>query len=145
MRRIVFSTLFALAVLLAVGSFQIAEARSGCCSWHGSVCGCGCCDGTPLSSTCAPYYPECSTNSTSVQYNTPTETATPIPTYAPVRRVTYIPHYMNTPTLILSPTMTPKPTKLPTQKPLTNAAQASKPLPQPESFWTRVLKFFHLF
>lgn len=34
-------------------------ARSGCCSWHGGVCGCGCCDGTPLSSTCAPYYPEC--------------------------------------------------------------------------------------
>jgi len=23
------------------------------------VCGCQCCDGTPLSSTCAPYYPEC--------------------------------------------------------------------------------------
>lgn len=35
------------------------EARSGCCSWHGGVCGCGCCDGTPLSATCAPYYPEC--------------------------------------------------------------------------------------
>lgn len=35
------------------------EARSGCCSHHGGVCGCGCCDGTSLSSTCAPYYPEC--------------------------------------------------------------------------------------
>lgn len=35
------------------------DARSGCCSWHGGVCGCGCCDGTPLSATCAPYYPEC--------------------------------------------------------------------------------------
>jgi hypothetical protein len=23
------------------------------------VCGCGCCDGTPLSATCAPYYPGC--------------------------------------------------------------------------------------
>jgi len=34
-------------------------ARSGCCSWHGGVCGCKCCDGTPLSATCAPYYPEC--------------------------------------------------------------------------------------
>ncbi len=40
--------------------FLSAEARSGCCSWHGGVCGCGCCDGTPLSSTCAPYYPGCS-------------------------------------------------------------------------------------
>ncbi len=37
----------------------IAEARSGCCSWHGGVCGCSCCDGTPLSATCAPYYPGC--------------------------------------------------------------------------------------
>lgn len=34
-------------------------ARSGCCSHHGGVCGCGCCDGTSLSATCAPYYPEC--------------------------------------------------------------------------------------
>jgi len=37
-----------------------AEARRGCCSWHGGVCGCRCCDGSPLSSTCAPYYPSCS-------------------------------------------------------------------------------------
>ena len=25
----------------------------------GGVCGCGCCDGSSLSATCAPYYPEC--------------------------------------------------------------------------------------
>jgi uncharacterized protein YgiM (DUF1202 family) len=37
-----------------------ADARSGCCSHHSGVCGCGCCDGTNLSATCAPYYPECS-------------------------------------------------------------------------------------
>ena len=36
-----------------------ALARSGCCSHHGGVCGCGCCDGSSLSSTCAPYYPSC--------------------------------------------------------------------------------------
>jgi hypothetical protein len=35
------------------------DARSGCCSHHDGVCGCGCCDGTSLSATCAPYYPEC--------------------------------------------------------------------------------------
>lgn len=34
-------------------------ARSGCCSHHEGVCGCGCCDGTGLSATCAPYYPGC--------------------------------------------------------------------------------------
>lgn len=36
-----------------------AEARRGCCSHHGGVCGCSCCDGKPLSNKCAPYYPEC--------------------------------------------------------------------------------------
>ena len=37
------------------------NARSGCCSHHGGVCGCHCCDGTSLSAKCAPYYPQCST------------------------------------------------------------------------------------
>ncbi len=50
-------TIFVLVVVF--GSINIADARSGCCSWHGGVCGCGCCDGTSLSSTCAPYYPQC--------------------------------------------------------------------------------------
>ena len=36
-----------------------AEARRGCCSHHGGVCGCTCCDGTSLSAKCAPYYPDC--------------------------------------------------------------------------------------
>lgn len=36
-------------------------ARSGCCSWHGGVCGGACCDGSPLSAICggsgyAPQY-----------------------------------------------------------------------------------------
>lgn len=37
-----------------------AEARRGCCSHHGGVCGCACCDGMALSAKCAPYYPDCS-------------------------------------------------------------------------------------
>jgi hypothetical protein len=51
----------ATALFLAVFlfSYSISEARQGCCSRHGGVCGCGCCDGTGLSATCAPYYPEC--------------------------------------------------------------------------------------
>ncbi len=48
-------TLFILA--LTINSF--AFARQGCCSHHLGVCGCNCCDGTPLSSKCAPYYPGC--------------------------------------------------------------------------------------
>jgi len=64
-------------------------ARSGCCSHHGGVCGCGCCDGTPLSSTCAPYYPSC--NSVPViQKLYPTSTSKPvyptkIPTKTPIK------------------------------------------------------------
>jgi len=50
------------------------EARRGCCSWHGGVCGCQCCDGTPLSSTCLPYYPECSGGGT---YDYPSYDYTP--------------------------------------------------------------------
>jgi len=28
------------------------DAKQGCCSWHGGVCGSRCCDGTPLSAKC---------------------------------------------------------------------------------------------
>jgi hypothetical protein len=49
--------LFSLTIIL--GSTNIASAHSGCCSHHGGVCGCGCCDGSGLSATCLPYYPEC--------------------------------------------------------------------------------------
>lgn len=48
-----------ISVLLLTFLSVIIEARQGCCSWHGGVCGCACCDGTPLSATCAPYYPSC--------------------------------------------------------------------------------------
>src|SRR5258706_11122347 len=48
-------------ILLLVTLFLLAlstpvYARSGCCSHHSGVCGCGCCDGTNLSATCRPYY-----------------------------------------------------------------------------------------
>ena len=48
-----------LAALLIVAPAQNVEARRGCCSHHGGVCGCSCCDGSPLSSKCSPYYPQC--------------------------------------------------------------------------------------
>ena len=51
---------------------MITLARSGCCSHHGGVCGCGCCDGSSLSATCAPYYPSCqSTGNTKKTKQTP--------------------------------------------------------------------------
>ena len=48
-----------LLIFIILPVFSI-EAKSGCCSHHGGVCGCQCCDGTSLSATCAPYYPQCS-------------------------------------------------------------------------------------
>jgi len=102
-----------IAILFGVIIFSLSItsvfARSGCCSHHQGVCGCGCCDGTPLSSTCAPYYPECNSGSSSGSnnvapiYNPPTNTpalptATPYPTNTPIPT--------NTPTP--RPTLTPK-------------------------------------
>lgn len=67
-----------MSLLLVLGVLPIVvDARSGCCSHHGGVCGCGCCDGTSLSATCAPYYPECSRNvytpTTNTNYNPPAD------------------------------------------------------------------------
>ncbi|MFA5136011.1 MAG: hypothetical protein WC489_01300 [Patescibacteria group bacterium] len=56
MRKAVF--LF-ITLLFFLSLTTTAYARSGCCSWHGGVCGCSCCDGTSLSATCLPYYPGC--------------------------------------------------------------------------------------
>ena len=47
-------------MLLCLSLFpEGAQSRSGCCSRHGGVCGCECCDGSSLSAKCAPYYPSC--------------------------------------------------------------------------------------
>jgi hypothetical protein len=73
------------------------EARSGCCSHHGGVCGCRCCDGSSLSATCAPYYPSCGSvttvktvqpTSTPRPTSTPTKTPTKVPTIIPTNNLT---------------------------------------------------------
>jgi len=60
---LILASLFLFVAIANIG------AHSGCCSWHGGVCsyecpgggiGYHCCDGTPLSATCAPYYALCS-------------------------------------------------------------------------------------
>jgi len=80
-----------LFIVLAVSLVFVsrAEARSGCCSHHGGVCtykcsdgvnvGYYCCDGTSLSSTCAPYYPSCplSLPTSTPTPSVPTQTSTP--------------------------------------------------------------------
>lgn len=46
-----------LIILLAFGFSLSLRAQSGCCSRHGGVCGCRCCDGTALSDRCRPHFP----------------------------------------------------------------------------------------
>ena len=123
-------------VLLFSFALHTADARSGCCSHHGGVCGCGCCDGSPFSAICAPYYPECTSNAST--------TSTIQAVQPTVTTVQFTPHPKATLTPTSTPTMTPKPTKQPTLKPTKKAVQLSKPKPQSESFWTQVLHFFHL-
>lgn len=67
-----------LLILFFTLSINGVEARSGCCSHHGGVCGCRCCDGTPLSATCAPYYPNCNKETVSPPTTTTTITTVPV-------------------------------------------------------------------
>jgi hypothetical protein len=93
-------------VLFAISATP-TYAHSGCCSHHGGVSGCGCADGSPLSQTCAPYYPECSTGAaqTAPQTQTaPVVYSTPKP-YIPVTRT------VKTVQKKVKPTATPKPKK----------------------------------
>jgi len=62
---------------IAILTPLITSAWPGCCSHHGGVCGCHCCDGTSLSTTCAPHYPQC--NSSSVSITAPQTTKYSIP------------------------------------------------------------------
>lgn len=63
MKKILFAVVI---ILIAIPSISLA--RSGCCSYHGGVCGCECCDGSSLSSTCAPYYPACGDDDSDDEY-----------------------------------------------------------------------------
>ncbi len=72
-----------LAVFLFITIIPKANAWPGCCSHHGGVCGCGCCDGSPLSATCAPHYPGCSGSSVPAPKIIPVPTPAPIPTPVP--------------------------------------------------------------
>jgi len=140
-----FLILASFLIFLFILTIHTADARSGCCSHHGGVCGCGCCDGSPLSAICAPYYPECNTNAGAATSNIQAlETTAPTVTLPTVTRVQYTPRPTATLTPTTTPTMTPKPTKTPTPKPTKKAVQFAKPKPQSESFWTRLLQFFHL-
>jgi hypothetical protein len=103
------------------------EARSGCCSHHGGVCGCGCCDGSSLSSTCAPYYPECNAP---IPTQKPTPKPTPIPTPKPSPK----------PSLSPSPSPIPSPSVTPTSVPVsTPTVLGDKTSESGSSNWTTAI------
>lgn len=58
--------LFIFLLLYFIYSLNKVYAWPGCCSHHGGVCGCQCCDGTPLSAKCAPHYPQCNSYSVNI-------------------------------------------------------------------------------
>ena len=99
-----------MSLFLFFMSVNMVEARSGCCSHHGGVCGCGCCDGSSLSSTCAPYYPQCDGPA-------PTINPTPKPTFIPLPTIKPSPKVTSTPIPTITSRATPLPSVLPTVEP----------------------------
>lgn len=107
------------------------EARSGCCSHHGGVVGCGCGDGTPLSSTCAPYYPECS-GSKPIEVEeepvyVPPVIVKPVPTPV-VKKSVVIPSPKPTPTPKPSPKASPTPKASPSPSISPSASASATPV-----------------
>jgi hypothetical protein len=66
-----------IVVMFCLIEVPVSEARRGCCSHHGGVCGCACCDGSGLSDICAPYYPWCNGGSGSSPNYTPVPKSKP--------------------------------------------------------------------
>lgn len=154
MKKLLTPLLFALIFLFLT---QSIEARSGCCSHHGGVCGCGCCDGTSLSATCRPYYADvCSDNnkSNSIQNVVIEPTSIPIP--KPTKKP--LPTSTPKPTSIPKPTSTPEPTATPslstTIEPTSTPTFEPTPKDTPQvmgekveikiTFWQKILRFFGL-
>lgn len=55
MNKLLFFMFVVLSCLATYSLISKADAKSGCCSWHGGVCGGSCCDGTSLSAKCGGY------------------------------------------------------------------------------------------
>jgi hypothetical protein len=110
---------FTLALLPLLTPGQ-TYARSGCCSHHGGVSadGCGCNDGSPLSSTCRPYY-TCTAGSGGAAAAEPVTLPTNVPTHVPTRIPTRVPTRIPTRALRFTPSSVPSrvTTKRPTPTP----------------------------
>ncbi len=119
---------------------QPVIARSGCCSHHDGVRadGCGCNDGTPLSSTCAPYYVCSAATDNQPEPTTPPQIVYPTANTLvkkTVTRPTPIPTKTPTPTPSPTPTPTVVPTNTPTPKPQVLSVNEQKE----ENLWIRFL------
>lgn len=130
---------FFLGTLFCLSLTSSAFARSGCCSYHGGVRsdGCGCNDGSPLSSTCAPYYTcitqENTTSATNDNYVAPIY----IPTYTPVPTETLTPLPTATPTP--KSTITLMPTKHIVRKAMKKVNEPNRV--KHKNFWQRIFRW----
>jgi hypothetical protein len=124
-----FRNVFILTAAIFLFVAQPALARSGCCSHHGGVMsnGCGCNDGTPLSSTCAPYY-TCTAGNVEEE-QAPAYVPPPTSTPKPYIKPTAIPTRIPTKAIVKIPTKTPTPTLAPTSVPA--ATPTSNMIPTP--------------
>ena len=150
MRKAIFLNILCLFFLVIYLTLSV-NARSGCCSHHNGVCGCSCCDGSPLSSTCAPFYPECSGGG-SVQTQEPEQQQivvqpTPYPTQKPIIYPTRKPKLKPTrvPTLTIIPTLLPTNSLIPTQiieRQTNTSTRNTIPTLKKKNFWDWILSFF---
>lgn len=144
MRKFFFTHILLLFLFISLFAILV-DARSGCCSYHNGVRadGCGCNDGTPLSSTCAPYY-QCNSgsNQNTVQqvqrvYEAPTTIPyVPSPTKIPLifPTVTIVPTNTPVPTLTITEIPTPKPTKIVVNK-VNGTKKVKKQITKKKTFW----------
>lgn len=105
-------------IVFLIGSMfplKIFAAPNKCCSKHAGLCGCECCDGSPLDHKCTPYYSLCNKFDSNNFFRIPTNilkpsiTSTPLPT--PFPSGTPFPTAISYPTDIEEPIL---PTPLPT-------------------------------
>lgn len=130
--------ILSLFVLFVISTSGVL-ARSGCCSHHGGVRadGCGCNDGSSLSSTCAPYY-SCQSAPPVVEeaptYSYPTDT--------PAVKKVILPT-ANPSQATISPTRKPTHTPSPTQEVKATTAPIVEGVnsEENESFWTKFFRF----
>jgi hypothetical protein len=118
-----------------------ADARSGCCSSHSGVRadGCGCKDGTLLSSACAPYY-TCNSGEQSDAPVQQAQQAVQEPIYTPIPTKVYVVP-TSKPTQVPSSAVKPTKAQAKIRKAVNKIVKATPTLTPKKSFWRLFFNF----